>query len=190
MELKNICKSFGSKTIFDNLNIDFADNTCTVIIGRSGIGKTTLLNIIAGATPFCGEICGRGKVAYMLQEDVFVNNLSVADNLRLFTRKQPHEMLAMLGALGLGEVAQMSPSELSGGMQRRLSLLRALHYDADVLLLDEPFKSLDGETKTLCVNYLINFLRNNERLTIIVSHDPSELRGLLAHVVNLETLVK
>lgn len=190
MQLINVSKKFGDKIIFDKLNLEFDANECVAITGRSGIGKTTFLNVIAGVTSFEGEIMARGKVAYMLQEDVFIENLSVADNLKLFTKKARAEVLKMLSDLGMREVADLLPCELSGGMQRRVSFLRALYFDADILLLDEPFKSLDEQTSALCVRYLSQFLQQNKRLVIIVTHNISELKILNARVLDFERLLQ
>lgn len=183
MKLIDICKRYDNKTILQNVNLRFDDNEIVAIVGQSGVGKTTLLNIIAGLTPYEGEIVDCGSVSYMMQDDVFVDNLSVLDNLRLFTRKNKDEVLSFLSALKLESVANEPPANLSGGMQRRVSFLRALHFDAQVLLLDEPFQSLDVATSAECVAYLKAFLQNNPRLCIIVSHNLDELAPLAPRVI-------
>ncbi len=183
MNLINISKSYDDKIILKNVNLSFCDNEIVAITGKSGVGKTTLLNIIAGLTSYDGKIENGGSVAYMMQDDVFVENLSVLDNLRLFTRKTKSQVLEMLSALGLEKFAGEFPSTLSGGMQRRISFLRALHFDADILLLDEPFKSLDESTKRDCVAYLKADLQKKPRLCIIVSHDVNELATLSPRIV-------
>lgn len=183
MELKNICKSYDNKAVLQNVNLHFADNEIVAIVGQSGVGKTTLLNIIAGLTTYEGKIANCDSVSYMMQDDVFLDNLSVLDNLRLFTRKTKKEVLSFLGALKLDSVANDLPANLSGGMQRRISFLRALHFDAQVLLFDEPFKSLDAVTSAECVAYLKEFLQNNPRLCLIVSHNLSELAPLSPRVL-------
>ena len=184
MELRNVCKSYDNKTVLQNVNLQFDDNEIVAVVGQSGVGKTTLLNIIAGLTPYEGEIKGCDSISYMMQDDVFVENLSVLDNLRLFTHKTKEEVLSFLAVLKLDSVANELPKKLSGGMQRRISFLRALHFDAKVLLLDEPFKSLDVATQMECVAYLKTFLQNNPRLCIIVSHNLDELAPLAPRVLH------
>ncbi len=183
MKLRNICKRYDNKIVLQNVNLSFDDNEIVAVVGQSGVGKTTLLNIIAGLTTYEGEIVDCGSVSYMLQDDVFVDNLSVLDNLRLFTRKTKEEVLSFLSDLKLDGVANELPANLSGGMQRRISFLRALHFDAKILLLDEPFKSLDAATSAECVAYLKVFLQNNPRLCIIVSHNLDELAPLAPRIL-------
>ena len=185
MKLINISKNYGDKKVLQNINLSFDKNECVAIVGQSGIGKTTLLNIIAGLVSYQGEIYGNERISYMMQEDVFIENLSVLDNLRLFTKKSKNNILEFLSALNLQNIANEFPDKLSGGMRRRISFLRALHFDADILLLDEPFKSLDMETKAQCVKYLKSFLQTNPRLCIVVTHDPIELAPLHPRIVNM-----
>ena len=178
MKLININKIYNDKTIFKDFNFECQNNDFVVIVGKSGVGKTTLLNIIADLTDFKGQVEKQGDLAYMLQEDILLENLTLIDNLKLTTKKSEEKIKNIARDLKIENHLKLKPSQLSGGIARRVSLARALLKDSDILLLDEPTKSLDEETKNICIETIKKELFKNPRLTLCVTHDRDDFQTL------------
>ena len=176
ISIKNLCKSFDSKTVLDNISFDFPDTGVVLISGRSGSGKTTLLRIISGIDRiFDGEITGVDDVSFAFQEYRLLPWATVIDNLTVaaFHNAGPdeaHKSREMLFSLGFSEnELSLYPSQLSGGMKQRVSLARAFLRDSRVLILDEPTKELDRE---LCNTvYRLIYEQAKTRLIILVTHE-------------------
>lgn len=140
-------KHFGDKVIFKDFSLFIEDGTTAVVMGESGRGKTTLMRIIAGLDKdYDGFVEKNGKVALLFQEDRLVENISVISNLLLVTDDRERALL-LLKKLGLEKEEKSNISSLSGGMRRRVSIARLLLLDFNTYIFDEPFSSLDEETK-------------------------------------------
>lgn len=175
LKIAELSHSFGDNQVFNKHSFEFPDTGCFVIMGDSGCGKTTLLNIIAGTLkPDCGEVMfdrNALKVSYMFQEPRLFPWMSAAENVNLVlggkkaTLAKANELLSIVG---LGTDADKYPSELSGGMNQRVSFARALAYQGDVLLLDEPFNGLDEDN----IKNLIKIIKeySKDHLVIAVTH--------------------
>ena len=154
--VKNLTCSYEQKTIFDNFDVTFEQGKINVILGGSGVGKTTLLNAIAGIKSYEGQIEGcEGGVSYIFQKDRLIPAISVYKNLDLILKgvvKDKAERKRMIEQtavdLEISDVLKSLPSEISGGQAQRVSMARAFLYPSDVMLLDEPFKALDTALKT------------------------------------------
>lgn len=174
--LKDLCKSFGAKRVIHNLSYSFAPDAITCVIGPSGCGKTTLLRMIAGLTPpDSGSIDNLpDRCAMVFQEDRLIDHLSPLANISIVQpRSYPQSRIRQaLEAVGLGDAIAQPARELSGGMQRRVSIVRALLYDAPLLLMDEPFKGLDVATRDAVIRFAQPLMAG--RTTLIVTHDPDE----------------
>ncbi len=191
LEIKNLQKSFGEKTIFDSFSYMF-ENGIYLIMGESGIGKTTLLRMIAGLdTDYSGDINGGGveNVSFLFQEYRLFEHLNALQNVTVIFNKLNDVNKAFaaqtLDLLGIkGEDQLLFPSELSGGMKLRVSIARALCKNAPVLLLDEPSRELNIEY----VEGLIEILKEKSKnqIIIIVTHD-STIRKLCdkAKILNI-----
>ena len=149
--IEGLWKSFGEKTVLHDFSAVLPAGTTTGLMAPSGAGKTTLLRILMGLeSSDRGTILGLEglRLSAVFQEDRLCENLNPVSNLRLVTpslsRKEAEEALR---AVGLTDCLKQPARELSGGMRRRVAILRALLADYDLLLLDEPFKGLDQETK-------------------------------------------
>ena len=143
--LKNVSLSFGDKVIFNDFSAEI-DGGVTCISGPSGSGKTTLIKILAGLIrPSSGVVEGLyEKPAVMFHEDRLFPWLDACSNVEAgLPSKNEGEAESWLSAVGLGDDLHLMPSDMSGGMRRRVSLARALAYRGDVLLLDEPFSGVD-----------------------------------------------
>ena len=151
MQLTEVTKRYGGVTALDNLTLTVANGETTAVLGESGAGKTTLLRIIAGLTSCEGEVSGAGRVSYVFQESKLLPNLTAEENLRFVLPKSEWGKTGeTLDRVGLGGKQTRYPAQLSGGERQRVSLARALLFPHDVLLMDEPFSSLDlGLKKSL-----------------------------------------
>lgn len=176
LKAENLTKAFDGKTVIDNFSHEFADGSFTVIMGASGCGKTTLLNMLMGVTaPDGGTVTGRSdRIAAVFQENRLCENLSVLSNLRLVMKGRPERAMLEneLEAVGLRDCADNPVRTLSGGMKRRVALLRALNVDHDTLFMDEPFKGLDADTKQTVMEHCK--LRTAGKTVIMVTHDSGE----------------
>lgn len=157
-------------------------DTTTAIVGPSGAGKTTLLNIISGLDgDYTGNIGGMNgdqrHVGFVFQSPRLMPWLNVLDNLLLVTGKQPEaraRALRLIEQVGLAGRETAYPRQLSGGMQRRVALARAFIIEPRMLLLDEPFISLDQPTATELRQLLDALCRQHKPTTLLVTHDLSE----------------
>ena len=173
MKISNLHKSFGDKSIFKSLSYNFEDGKVTALMGESGIGKTTLLRIIAGLdNDYTGSIERPTRISYVFQEPRLFSQISVLDNIKIVNDFPKHDVMKLLDLVELGECANMYPSELSGGMKIRLSLARAIYYNADLILLDEPFASLDEDTKNRIAPKIFKLLEN--KTIIFVTHNQND----------------
>lgn len=185
--LRDVSKSFDGKPVLAQYNACFPAGTITCVMGSSGCGKTTLLNLLLGLLPADGgSITGvPERIAAVFQEDRLCEDFSVLANLRLVTgRRVPRAaMLAHLSRLGLAQSAAAPVSTLSGGMKRRVALIRAILYDAELITLDEPFKGLDASTRQLAIDYLLDHAAG--KTVIVVTHDAADASRLGGRVISM-----
>lgn len=174
MKVENVSKSFGEKKVLKDFSATFKEGVTTAIMGESGCGKTTLLRIIAGLEKADGgEVRKAGaRVAYLFQEDRLIESLSAFDNIRLVSKASDEEIKAMLFEMGLGADIDGKVADFSGGMKRRVSIARALLFDAPLVLLDEPFRGLDEQTKLKVAAVMQKSLA--QKTVILVTHDSQE----------------
>jgi len=183
--LKNISLSFGDKLILDNLSMELPEAGVTCFSGPSGCGKTTLFRLIAGlAAPQSGEIVSdRKKIAYMFQEDRLLPWLSALKNVEaVLPPGSAGKAEALLHEFELGGELGALPSELSGGMRRRVALARALAFGGDLLLLDEPFKGLEPALS----EKLAFFIRKADAPVYVTTHSKNEAELLGGNIIRLK----
>lgn len=190
--IKDVKKNFDKKIIFDNFSFEFNDKGIYAIVGNSGIGKTTLLRMIAGLdNRYKGKIEGGGakNVSYAFQEYRLFENLTALENVTVaLGNKCTDEILTsakeMLSYLGFSDDdMSLYPAELSGGMKQRVSLARAFLKRSNIVLLDEPTKELDGKLREKIYKLIEEASR--DRLVIIVSHLDDDVKKLGATVISL-----
>ena len=192
IELVNIYKNFGSQNIFTNLNLRLEDGEFSAIMGPSGSGKTTLINLVCGLTlPDYGRVVGISgrKIAVVFQEDRLLEHRSGLANIQyVLQNPQQSELLIweLLAETGLAEDAHKQARDYSGGMKRRLSLCRALAYDADVIILDEPFKGLDAGIKPGIMAMVKARCAN--KTTLLVTHDAAEAAYFGCKIIDIADL--
>ncbi len=174
--LQNIEKGYGEKLVLSGLSHVFPEGKTSCVMGPSGCGKTTLLNLLLGLEkPDSGSISGLdgARKSAVFQEDRLCENTGAASNLRLvnpvLTRQEAERLL---GELGLADGLKQPVREFSGGMKRRVAILRALCAEYDVLMADEPFKGLDEATKRKTMEYFRE--KTAGKTVILVTHEESE----------------
>jgi NitT/TauT family transport system ATP-binding protein len=194
--LHQLSFAYGETPVFKLLNLRFAEGEIYGLTGRSGLGKTTLLRLLAGLEkPQSGEIQGlEGKrVALLFQEDRLCLNLNALTNVRMvMPEAKDHQMRVeqeesirrTLLELGLQDQLHQPVRNFSGGMRRRVALARALLAETELLLLDEPFQGLDPESRASAIE-AIKKLRGG-RSCLVVSHDEDDYTALGAKVIYLE----
>ncbi len=182
-----LCKSYGAHTVLRDVNLTFPAGKTSAVMAPSGAGKTTLLRLLMGLeAPDSGEIIGMEglRCGAVFQEDRLVDRMTAAGNLRLVRPALRREqILEALDAFGLSGCADQRAAELSGGMKRRVALLRALLHENDILLLDEPFKGLDEDTRERVMDKTREMLGG--RTVILVTHDSAEAARLHANELYL-----
>lgn len=198
IEIKNLCKSFEDDIVLNNLNLTVAEGETKVIIGRSGAGKSVLLkNIVGILKPDSGSIKINGvevttlsereynkirmQMGMVFQGGALFDSMNVAENvgfvLNEFTRLDPQTILGRvtesLAMVGLQDVEEMMPSQLSGGMKKRVSLARVLCMKPKIIFYDEPTTGVDPITADAINNLIVALSRQLKVTSIVVTHDMS-----------------
>lgn len=183
IEVKNLKKTFGQKVIFDNFNIEIKENKVNCILGKSGCGKSTFLNILCQSiSKDYGTINGidNKSISYIFQEDRLIEWLTVEENINMILKKkyagQELKFICKkyLSMVGMDKEIKNYPNKLSGGMRQRINIARAFAYPSKLVLMDEPFKSLDIKNKFLIMKNLKDILKKENRTVIFVTHDIDE----------------
>lgn len=190
----NISKSYEELKVLDNISIDFPKDKTTCILGPSGCGKSTLLNIIAGILdPDSGDVVGfkDESISFVFQEDRLIPWKNVRDNLsfvlegKMDKRDIERAIDDYLKSVNLQDYKYYYPSNLSGGMKQRISILRAFIYPSSILLMDEPFKSLDINNKRIVMEFFKELKALENRTCIVVTHDIDEALDLGDRIILL-----
>ena len=176
---KNFSFSYPDKEIYKNFNTVFPGGKINVVLGASGVGKTTLLNALTGLSGFDGEIENMPKnVSYIFQSDRLVKTISVEKNLDFVLKNAIHDKTARKNAiydmaelLEISDVLKRLPTEISGGQAQRVQMARAFLYPSEVMLLDEPFKGLDVSLKTRLIKKFLELWGRDGRTVVLVTHD-------------------
>lgn len=184
MIIKNLCISYGDNQVYKNFNLQTDDNGVTCILGESGCGKTTLLNAIIGTVKYSGEI-SKINCSCVFQSHRLVPSLTVGGNLTLIGASQL-QAKEMLNKVGLGDRFNDYPLNLSGGEKQRVALCRAFLYPADMVLMDEPFSSLDLKTKLSVMDLFKQMQSKSGRGALFVTHDVDEACYLSDRIIVLK----
>lgn len=185
-KVENLTVQYGGTAVLENFSAEFPDGGVTAVSGRSGCGKTTLLAVLLGLLrPDGGTVSGFRQPSAVFQEDRLLPFLSAEKNIAVTagcTEAEAGEALLSVGfdAADRGKRA----FELSGGMARRVAIVRAMLAPGDAVLLDEPFKGLDERTRAQVVRFVCENRRG--RTMVVVTHDPRDAEALhAAHTVQM-----
>lgn len=200
LQINNLSKSYVNKEgiilALKDINLSIIEGEFLSIVGSSGCGKSSILNILAGLEKsYEGEINYKKddtKIGYMLQEDALFDWLTVLENALLGLRIQnqlndnsKNYVIDLLEKYGLKEFIHKYPKSLSGGMRQRVALIRTLAIKPDILLMDEPFSALDYQTRLCVSDDVYNIIKNEKTTVIMVTHDLAEAISMSDRVVVL-----
>ena len=176
--VKNLSVSYGDQVVFDSFNAVFEGGKINVILGGSGVGKSTLLSAIAGLVPHSGEVVGvEGGISFIFQKDRLIPSISVFKNLDLTLKgvvkdkTERKKMIEdMLSVLEISDCRDKRPTEISGGQAQRVALARAFLFPSEVVLMDEPFKALDTALKHRLFDWLLKLEKRSQKTIVFVTH--------------------
>ena len=188
LEVKNLSYSFGNNPILKDINIHVNENEIVAIVGSSGVGKSTLFNLIAGVLKKqTGEITINGsddyigKVAYMLQKDLLFEHKTIINNVilpliiaKVNKKKALEEGNKILKQFNLDRYANKYPQQLSGGMRQRVALIRTYMFKRKIFLLDEAFSALYAITKKELHKWYLDLKKEFNLTTLLITHDIEE----------------
>ena len=199
IEVRNLIKKFDDKTVIDDISFKVNDGEILAIVGFSGSGKSTVLKLICGLIPYdSGEILtSEGDIAMVFQYSALFDSLDVYDNIafalheRKDLRKKYNEneirkiVSEKLELVGLKGIETKFPSELSGGMQKRVSFARAIVTNPNTILYDEPTAGLDPMSSTLIEDYIVSLKHQINAASIVVTHQMSTITRTADRVIML-----
>jgi NitT/TauT family transport system ATP-binding protein len=192
LQLRHVSHSFGTLEVLRDLSIEVLHGEFVAIVGPSGCGKTTLLNLLSGFDhPTSGYIERRGKSRMVYQQDGLFPWQTVSENIALGLRlvkseqERRQQVQELVSLIRLEGFENSYPHQLSGGMRQRVELARALAGSSDILLLDEPFSSLDYLTRLRMRQEVARILQERPRTVVLVTHDIEEAAQLADRVIAL-----
>lgn len=187
MRAEHLYKRFGEKKVLEDVSLTVPEGAVVCLMAPSGRGKTTLLRCIAGLeTPERGAVTEvPERIGYVFQEDRLCPRLDAAENVRLVTGRamKAEDIAAHLTELGLADCMGQPSEELSGGQRRRAAIARAVCSRPGLLLLDEPFKGLDDESRRQAAAYILR--HRNGAAVLCVTHDREDAAALGAEIVEI-----
>lgn len=190
LSIENINKRYDDHTIFENFNIDFYVNEVNCILGKSGCGKTTLLNIISGIIKNdtdnlsikeeLNRVENKLEASYIFQDDRLIDWLTVEENIKIvvnryYNKTQLNKICdEYLKLVGISEYKKFYPQMLSGGLRQRVNIARAFIYPSRNIIMDEPFKSIDVKNTQIIMDNFREILKKEKRTVLFVTHNIEE----------------
>ena len=181
INIKNLYKKYGDLTVFKDFNLSIESGKITCVLGESGSGKTTLLNCVSRLTDYAGEI-DKIECSYAFSKPNLFPNLTVKDNL-LLVNNDVAQVENCLKEFGILDKKDSYPRGLSNGQAQRVSLARAILYKKPLLLLDEPFSSLDIGIKYRLIEKIKKRQQEEQNTILMVTHDIKEAVTIADRIV-------
>lgn len=195
MRIENLGKAYGNQRALDNISLEIEEGKITAVLGESGAGKTTLLNAIAGLMPYEGTVDDREGTkekrregcSYLLQGAKLLPHLSAEANIKFVLPKSEWEKIpAMLERVGLKGKEKKRPAQLSGGERQRVAIARAFLFPHKLLLMDEPFSSVDLSLKKSLSELVVELWQERRETVVFVTHDVHEAALIASRAVVLK----
>ena len=186
IKINDVSKSFNNKLVLDHVSMEFPDTGVVCLFGKTGVGKTTLLNLIAGIErPDNGEITGiAGKtVSYVFQDNRLLPWFNVNKNLCVSNNLGEEILNKLLEEFDLYSARNLNVLRLSGGMKRKADIAKAILFDGDIFLLDEPFTGIDDESKEKVMQVLMEI--GDKKLIILITHKLEEAKKMTDTIMYL-----
>lgn len=185
IEIKNLSKVFGEKEVLNNLNLTVKDGERIALMGKSGSGKTTLINCILGLEDYTGEIIFSETPVpkTVLQDNVLFENFTVFENIKAVGDFSKEEVLSHLKLLGLSDEIDTYVRDLSGGMKRRVAIIRAVIYPGNLFIMDEGVREVDEYSKELIYNYINENVKDT---MVFATHNMEDVEKLKGKVLSLD----
>lgn len=186
LDIEHVSKDYFGLPVLSDINLHIGEHEIVAIVGPSGCGKSTLLNIIAAINgEYRGTITTQArKIGYVFQEDRLLPWLNVYENVAIVRKKEDRARIReVIQKVHLDGFEKYYPAQLSGGMKQRCGIARALYYGSELLLMDEPFKSLDPGLRCEMLENLLEILKNEKGSVLFVTHDVDEALSIADRIV-------
>jgi NitT/TauT family transport system ATP-binding protein len=177
LQLQNVSKKINETSIIEDISLEIEKGEVICIVGPSGCGKTTLLRILSGLIQISSGYLKSEvrKIGYVFQEDRLLPWRTVYDNIKLVNKEASKiSCLNLINSVKLNGFEEILPDKLSGGMRQRCSIARAFFYNAELLLMDEPLKSLDYILRNQMIKYIVKLWENSKTAIVFVTHEIDE----------------
>lgn len=187
ISFENVDFSYNDNQIIKNLSFKLNDGESLLITGRSGCGKTTVARLILGLLmPDSGKISAPEKISTVFQEDRLISKFNVRKNIYLPLSKHRYGFAdKLISEFGFDDIANSSISRLSGGMKRRIAIIRAIAYGGNALILDEPFNGIDSRNVSLIKDIIMREYTEKSKSVIIISHNKSDVVATNSKILEL-----
>lgn len=188
IKFSNVCFSYDGKPVLENLSFELADGKNLLITGASGSGKTTVLRLILGLNkPGSGSVAAPENISAVFQEDRLISKLNVYKNICLpLDRGKIKTADRLISEFGLEDIKFEQIKNLSGGMKRRVAIIRAIAYGGDALVLDEPFNGIDYDNSSLIAGIINREYTKKGKSVIIVSHNTADAEMFNAEIQTIK----
>ncbi len=188
IKLNNVSFSYGTHEVLKNFNLTVNRGECVQLRGASGSGKTTVARLVLGLeNADKGQIVVPQKISTVFQENRLLENLDVQKNIRLVISKDKYKLADnLIKEFNLWDSRKKRVAELSGGMKRRVAIIRAIAYNGDALILDEPFNGLDISNKLIVAKAIKREFIDKNKPVLLITHVKEDAEILNARVINFE----
>lgn len=182
INIQNLNLSLSSSEILKNISLNLQDNEFHSLVGLSGAGKSQFIRTLADLNHVAQPSPIRNNVSFVFQNSQLIPWLTAFENIKICSSVSEEHIDHLFKEFNLSEYKHFKPKQLSGGMQQRVSLIRALAHKNDLLLMDEPFSSLDLINRKANQDYLLNYWQKNKGTILFISHDIDEALFLSQHI--------